>query len=345
MVGLSHPLLRPISNTRADIKKYSQTLVDVLDLEENILKTVLLSEVLSSDFPGVQYLAAVDNGDTVQPMFSLGAAIPPERMVLTFENLLKNTDFVKLMKTILAKLEHHYQRPVDIEFTVELMPGYPKPDFKISLLQCRPLSNRQWMPNVQVPDNVAQADQIFTTNHLAPQGIVEKIKYIIYVDPVIYSQIDNQTTRLEIGRVIGRLNKRLEGEDFVLIGPGRWGSSNIDLGVKVTYADIHNTKMLIEIAMAHGSIVPEVSYGTHFFQDLVEGNIYALALYPHQPGTMFNWQFINRAANCLTTLLPKDGLYADYIKVINLPQTNQGRFLRVVMSVEASKVLGYLHNY
>lgn len=345
MVGLSHPLLRPISNTRADIKKYSQALVDVLDLEENVLKTVPLSEVLSSDFPGVQYLAAVDNGDTVQPMFSLGTTVPPERLVLTFENLLKNTDFVKLMKTILAKLEHHYQRPVDIEFTVELIPGYPKPDFKISLLQCRPLSNRQWMPNVLVPDNVTQADQIFTTNHLVPQGIVEKIKYIIYVDPMIYSQIDNQTTRLEIGRVIGRLNKRLEGEDFVLIGPGRWGSSNIDLGVKVTYADIHNTKMLIEIAMAHGSIVPEVSYGTHFFQDLVEGNIYSLALYPHQPGTTFNWQFFNQAANCLTTLLPQDGLYADYIKVINLPQTNQGKFLRVVMSVEASKVLGYLHNY
>jgi hypothetical protein len=69
-------------------------------------------------------------------------------------------------------------------------------------------------------------------------------------------------------------NKRLEGEKFILMGPGRWGSSNIDLGIKVSYADIYNTSMLIEIAVARNGITPELSYGTHFFQDLIESNIY-----------------------------------------------------------------------
>ncbi len=344
MIGLSHPQLRPVSGT-ASIKKYSQRLVDVIDLEENTLKTISMTEVLSSDFPGIQYLASVDEGDFVKPIFSLGTKIAPEKLVLTFDNLLKNTDFVKLMKAILKKLERHYKRPVDIEFTVQLIPGYPKPSFKIHLLQCRPLSNRQWTVDVVVPGNVPPADQIFTANYLVPQGVVDKIKYIVYVDPISYSQIPGDAIRLELARIIGRLNKRLEGQTFILMGPGRWGSSNIHLGIKVTYADIYNTRMLIEVAVARDGVTPEASYGTHFFQDLVESNIYPLALYPDSSDIVFNQQFINKAENSLGSLLPTDAVYSDYIRVINIPQVTRGKFLRVVMSAEESKALGYLHTY
>ncbi|MBE7469336.1 MAG: phosphoenolpyruvate synthase [Anaerolineae bacterium] len=344
MVGLSHPQLRPVSGP-ADIIKYSQRFMDVIDLEENAFKTIPVSEILSSSFPGVQYLASVDEGDFVKPIFSLGTAIPPEKMVLTFDNLLKNTDFVKLMKTILKKLDRYYERPIDIEFAVQFIPGYPKPDFKIFLLQCRPLSNHNWAQNISLPRDVAVADQIFTANRLVPSGVVDKIKYIVYVDPLAYSQLSDTSVRMEIARIVGRLNKRLEGEKFILMGPGRWGSSNIDLGVKVTYADIYNTSMLIEIAVARNGLTPELSYGTHFFQDLVESNIYPLALFPDNPDILFNYNFINQSPNKLALLLPQDGLYADYIKVVNVAEVCPHKLLRVVMSAEESMALGYLHTY
>jgi hypothetical protein len=344
MIGLSHPQLRPEKGA-AEIVKYSQQFADVIDLEENKFKTVAVTELLADDFPGIQYLASVDEGNFMKPIFSLGATIEPERMVLTFDNLLKNSDFVMVMKAMLKKLERHYERPVDIEFTVEISQGYPKPGFKVYLLQCRPLSNREWIANVVVPRNVPVQDQIFTACHLVPQGIVEKVKYIIYVDPVCYGQIPANSIRLELARIIGRLNKQLEGENFVLMGPGRWGSSNLDLGVKVSYADIYNTRMLIEIAMARNGTTPEVSYGTHFFQDLVEGNIYPLSLYPDNPAVLFNRQFIERAPNSLAVLLPQDSVYANYIKVINVPEVSQGRLLRVVMNAEEGEALAYLHSY
>ncbi|HET9433124.1 MAG TPA: PEP/pyruvate-binding domain-containing protein, partial [Chitinophagaceae bacterium] len=126
MVGLSHPQLRPVSGP-ADIIKYSQRFMDVIDLEENAFKTIPVTEVLSSNFPGLQFLASVDEGDFVKPIFSSGTAIPPEKLILTFDNLLKNTDFARLMKTILKKLDRYYERPVDIEFVVQFIPGYPKP--------------------------------------------------------------------------------------------------------------------------------------------------------------------------------------------------------------------------
>jgi hypothetical protein len=341
MVGLSHPQLRPESST-ADIIKYSQRMMDAIDLEDNSLKTIPITEVLSSNFPGIQYIASVDEGDFVKPIFSLGKIIPPDQFVLTFDNLLKNTDFVLLLKTILKKLERHYERPIDIEFTVQVTSTYPKPSLNICLLQCRPLSNREWQQEVTWPKHVPPEDQLFTANYLVPQGVVDGIKYIVYVDPIRYGHMPDQSRQLELARLVGRLNKRLKDETFILMGPGRWGSSNIDLGVKVTYADIYNSRMLIEIAVAQNGVTPEVSHGTHFFQDLVESNIYPLSLYPDQPETLFNRAFFEAAPNQLAALLPQDGAYADYLKVIDVPQVSQGRYLRVVMNSEEHRALGYL---
>lgn len=344
MVGLSHPQLRPVSGP-ADIIKYSQRLIDLIDLEENTFKPVPVTEVLSNNFPGVQYLASVDEENFIRPIFSLGTTIPPEKMILTYDNLLKNTDFPKMMKTILKKLARHYERQVDIEFAVQFIPSYPKPDFKIFLLQCRPLNNQPWAQDVSVPESIPLVDQIFSANYLVPSGVVDQIKYIVYVDPLAYSQIVDNSTRMEVARVVGRLNKRLEGEKFILMGPGRWGSSNIALGVKVSYADIYNTSMLVEMAVSCNGITPELSYGTHFFQDLVESGIIPLALYPDNPGVVFNYQFFSQTPNRLASLLPRDSLYADYIKVINVTEVASDRLLRVVMNAGEDKALGYLCAY
>jgi len=145
--------------------------------------------------------------------------------------------------------------------------------------------------------------------------------------------------------VVGRLNKALEGRCFILIGPGRWGSTNVDLGVKVTYADIYNTSMLVEMAFAEAESTPEVSYGTHFFQDLVESNIHPLPLYPDTDGTTFNEAFFERTANVLKRLLPNDAPYADYVKVIDVRAAAKGRMLEVIMNAEEEKAVGYLRRY
>jgi hypothetical protein len=117
------------------------------------------------------------------------------------------------------------------------------------------------------------------------------------------------------------------------------------LGIKVTYADIYNTSMLIEIAVADGGATTEVSYGTHFFQDLVESNIYPLSVFPNNAASVFNWQFFQKTINQLPKLLPQDSPYADYIKVIDVPNASQNRFLRVIMNAEENKALGYFSAY
>jgi hypothetical protein len=137
----------------------------------------------------------------------------------------------------------------------------------------------------------------------------------------------------------------LDEKSFILMGPGRWGSANIDLGVKVTYADIYHTAMLVEIGVSDGDSTPEVSYGTHFFQDLVESEIYPLALYPEEADALLNWKFLRQSANALGDLIPDLAEYADYVRVIDVPAVARGRLLEVIMDAEEGVALGYLRHY
>jgi hypothetical protein len=198
---------------------------------------------------------------------------------------------------------------------------------------------------VEVPTTVSEADILFTADRLVPHGRVQRIRHIVFVDPKAYDHIPDETTRLQLARVVGKLNQVLEKKRFILMGPGRWGSANPSLGVKVTYADIFNTAMLIEIGLSDGESVPEVSYGTHFFQDLVESRIHPLALYPDQDGIVFNWRVFRNSPSVLAELLPEFAPYEEYVRVIDVPAVAHGRLLDVIMDGESGQAMGYLRYY
>jgi hypothetical protein len=250
-----------------------------------------------------------------------------------------------MLKTLLKVLSERFGRHVDVEFTADILPNYPEPEFRLHLLQCRPQSKQRPAASISIPAAVTEAEILFRSEHLVPQGWVQRIQYIVFVDPVRYAQIPEDATRLQIARVIGKLNQQLDEKSFILMGPGRWGSANIELGVKVTYADIYNTAMLIEIGLSDGDSAPEVSYGTHFFQDLVEAEIYPLALYPDEADAVLNWQFLRQSSNALDELLPDLADYAGYVRVIDVPAAARGRMLEVIMDADEGLALGYLRHY
>ncbi len=340
MVALSHPQLRPETSVE-EIRKYSQHFVDLIDLKANAFKTLPVSDVLEHDYPNIRLLASEDKGSYLQPIYAPGA-LGQSQFVLTFEQLVKNDDFVTLLQGVLHKLEQHYGRPVDIEFTVDISREKPE-QFTLHLLQCRPQSWREGGRTIDVPvDEIPRRDVVFLTHRMVPHGKVTRIRYVVYVDPEAYDEAPDRTTKLEVARVVGRLNKRLEGERFILMGPGRWGTTNIDLGLKVTYAEIYNSRALVEIARTGKEGAPEVSYGTHFFQDLVESHIYPLPLYLNEPETVFNRRFFDEAPNVLAELLPDRADFSHYVKVIDVPGMTGGRHLDLVMDSIEDQGLAYL---
>ncbi|MGB9776273.1 MAG: PEP/pyruvate-binding domain-containing protein [Anaerolineae bacterium] len=339
MVALSHPTLRPEA-TPAEVRKYSQYFIDVIDLEANEFRTLPVSQVLRPDYPGLAYLASLWREDYLADFLPVGD-IAPGNIVLTFNRLLREQTFTALMRAILRRLAQAYGRPVDVEFTLDIIPGRPHPRFVVHLLQCRPLSSREGAATRSLPTTLAPEDILFIATRLVPDGVVSGIEYAVYVDPRRYATIPDDSTRYEVGRVVGRINQRLAGHRYILLGPGRWGSANVSLGVKVGYADIYHTSILVEIAFAGPAGTPEVSYGTHFFQDLVEANIYPLALYPDE-GDFFRRDFFEDSPNALPELLPADALLADVVRVIHIPTVSGGRLLDVVMNSQEEKAIAYL---
>lgn len=341
MIGLSHPQLRP-ETTASAIRQHSQWYIDVVDLEDNQFKTVPVGAVLDIDYPHLRALASIDEGDYFQGILSSAGIENTDKLVLTFNNLTKDRNFIDLMRHALNRLEKVYGTPVDIEFAVQIKPGYPQSSYLLSIIQCRPLSQRLEHGTIRIPPDIPREDILFTAHKLIPDGQAEGIRYIVYVDPEKYRQIGNPTIKLELGRAIGRLNQILADERFVLMGPGRWGSANLELGVRVTYADIHNTLVLIEIGVPQDGQMPELSYGTHFLQDLVEAGIFSLPLHLGSNNGRFDWDFFRHSPNSLAAISPADASLSDYLTVIDLAVTSGSRRLKILMDGEKDEAVGFL---
>ncbi len=341
MINLSHPQLRPDVTTQA-IRYYSQHFVDALDLENNKLATVPVDSVLGADYAPLRWLVSVDDGETVHPPLTIGRSLDPKSLILTFEGLLQRGPFVPLIKTILARLQEQYEQPVDIEFAVSLTPDGGKQRIDFHLLQCRPQNqwNNESRENQSIPADLPAEDKILVCTRMVPQGRVSQIEYIVQVDPEAYYHLDSLNDHSEVARGIGHINSALEGKTFILVGPGRWGSSDSMQGVPVTYADIFNSRALIEVASDKSGFKAEPSYGTHFFQDLVESQIYPLAIYPEEAGDHLNWEFLKASENQLKKFIPEPTRTHQCIRVVHIPTARPGYQMDLVM--DGQNALGYL---
>jgi pyruvate, water dikinase len=211
------------------------------------------------------------------------------------------------------------------------------------LLQGRAQNPAKYCAPAPIPRDLPRERLIFTANRHVSNGYVPSITHIVYVDPEKYSQLDSLDQLVAVGRAVGKLNKVLPKRQFVLMGPGRWGSrGDIKLGVRVTYSDINNSALLVEIARKKGDYTPDLSFGTHFFQDLVEGAIRYLPLYPDEEGVVFNEPFLTRSGNILADLAPEYSSLSDTVYVIDVPRAADGQVLRVLMNADIDEAVGVL---
>ncbi len=341
MVALSHPLLHPEA-TPILISQYSQHLVDLIDLEDNQLKSIPIEEVLTARMPGLRYIAQIYNDEFILPIRSNLLDGKSSQLIITFDELLRRTPLASRFRELLTTLEQNYHSPVDTEFTLHILnPDSTQPDVDICLLQCRPQSQFK-ESKVRLPASLNPADVIFSTRRLVPDGFVDCITHVVYVTPEGYFSLGTQAERTHIGHIISKLNAKLVGKVFITIGPGRWGTINPDLGVPINYGDIYNTRSLIEVS-GHGiSAAPEPSFGTHFFQDLVEANIYPLAIYLDDPDVKFNHSFLYDTPNILEDYLPDAEPCSETVRLIEVASFRPGSHLELVMDDEKGEGVAYL---
>jgi hypothetical protein len=334
MIPLGMPTLRAEVKTR-DIVRYSQHHVDAIDLEARRLETVPLGEVLGEErLPGLEHAVSVlDHGHLRRPV-GIFITAEPQDLVVTFERFVGESPYPGFLRWILQTLERAYGQPVEIEFAFD--------GERLHLLQCRPQVVRARQRPVPMPEGVPERRKVFSAHRDVPNGSVSGIDYVVLVDPRHYDPLPSNERRLGVARAIHRLNARLANHRFILMGPGRWGSKDPRMGIRAGYSDINNTKMLIEVAREMGGFIPEASFGSHFFHDLVESEIVYLPLYPDEPGVIFNESFLHDAPNDLARLVPEMADYADVVRAIHVPEVSGGLCLRVDMDGESGEALAYL---
>ena len=151
----------------------------------------------------------------------------------------------------------------------------------------------------------------------------------------------SMSQRYSVARTIGRLT-HLESpgkrKTIMLIGPGRWGTSMPSLGVPVSFAEINTASVICELALMHEGLVPDVSLGTHFFNDLVEMDMLYLAVSPGREGHALNEDFFRRQPNQLSTLLPSAAALADGLRVIESGSLANGG--AIFLNVDSMKQRG-----
>jgi len=342
LVALSHPHLLPDDSSQS-IRRYSQHDVDVIDLQENALKTLPIQEVLTPGYGPLKYLGQVEReGYFVTPRMRIKEEELPD-LALTFDKFLNQTPFVDVIRRMLDILERHYHKTVDMEFTAQINPARDdEPRVEISLLQCRPQPHLEDVYAVRFPHSVREEDKVFATSYMVPRGVLQGVRYVVFVQPEEYFSLATSGDRHVVARTIGALNSALPAKKFICVGPGRWGSANTDLGVFVSYADIHHCGALVELSGEGVGPSPEPSLGTHFFQDLMEANIYPLSLDLDRPGTIFNRAFFYHTPNCLTRWVKSDQDMERCVRVIEVDAHRSGHHLDLIMDDEKGKALAHL---
>ncbi|MFH1755119.1 MAG: PEP/pyruvate-binding domain-containing protein, partial [Candidatus Latescibacterota bacterium] len=337
LIAPGQPCLR--ANVSADeTARYSPRKIDVINLKNDCFETLDLKDFLKMvghDYPNINNIISIFSQDQMLRPADFNVDFEKDTFVVTFEGLISRTPFVKQVQEIITTLEDVLGTPADIEFASDGRDFY--------LLQCRAQSYSADQRPAPIPKDIAKDQLLFSAKRYISNGQARNLTHIVYIDPDKYSELPEREDLIAVGRAVSKLNKLLPKRKFILMGPGRWGSrGDIRLGVNVTYSDINNTAVLIEIARKKGQYLPELSFGTHFFQDLVEANIRYLPLYPDDEQVSFNEVFLQKSKNILSDVLPEFSSYSDTIRLIDVPKSSNGLLLHVLMNADLDEAVGIL---
>jgi hypothetical protein len=313
LVALNAPGKRPEGKTD-ELRRYAQRLVDLLDLNENRFSSCRFEDLLdqSPNLP-VEMFASRDRGPQISARdAAAGGACP---WMLTFDHLLSKTAFAEDMREMLQVLREAYGAHVDIEFTANFLDDG---SYKINIVQCRPFQVMVTESSATAP-RLEKRDVILKAHGpvIGPSRTL-RIDRLIYVVPSVYGHLP-MSDRHAIARLIGKLThleKKGQGGGIMLVGPGRWGASMPSLGVPVSFSEINTVSVLCEIDAMHEHVTPDLSLGTHFFNDLVEMDMLYVGFLRSSKNNVLNEEFLNQSPNCLQDLVPEASAWSRAVRVI-----------------------------
>ena len=298
IVPLNAPLRRPETDFE-EICRYSQRKMDYVDLENGRVGSGYFVDVMK-DVMDIPLHLFVSEGGAPHPVTGTRPT------ALTFDPLLKDSDFINSLRASLATLETSFGRPVEIEFSADFTPDRK---FSIILTACRPLPD--------LPEVTIEPKHRFLETHGAVVGASRSLPldHIVYVAPAEYGALP-LSDRYEVARLIGKIMKALDGR-ILLLGPGRWGTSSPELGIPASFPEISRASAIGEIVAMRKGLTPEVSMGAHILNELVATDMLYFAVFPDRDGHFVNGEALAKMPNQLSKLAPEAKSWDSMIKVID----------------------------
>ena len=211
------------------------------------------------------------------------------KKVLTFNNVLKHETFplADIICTLLKVGEKEMNNPIEIEFAVNL--DVPKGQYPVfNFLQIRPIVQNTDELNYNM-DDVNLEDAIIYSESALGNGVLKGIQNLVYVKPECFRAADSH----KIAMQIEKLNEEFvdKAKNYILVGPGRWGSSDPWLGIPVKWSQISAARLIVESGLKDYRIDP--SQGTHFFQNLTSFRVGYFTINPYLKDGMFDLDYLN----------------------------------------------------
>ena len=296
MVSLDAPK-KIIHSTMADRQQYSQRIVDGISLETGKIEGFDPLKI-SEKFPYYQKkLVYSHNSDTERMFRERGQR--REILYVSCDGLTGNEALMKDMKEILELIQEHYEYPVDTEYTINIASDG---SYVIDLLQCRPLQLTQDGDKVDFPEDIQKENILLETRGVS-MGFSRKIKLdaVVLIDAIKYYNMPYRQ-KYDIRKELSDVNwfYKEKGKQLLLLTPGRICTSSPELGVPSAFADISEFNVIAEVSESKAGYIPELSYGSHIFQDLVEAGILYTAVFEGNSTLSYNPELIKKDQDDVT---------------------------------------------
>lgn len=340
VVALNAPEVRPEASFD-QVRRYAQRRVDLLDLKDNCFRNADFIDIAGqcADIP-MPLFAIKDRA--AEKFYEDRGRNTDKSWILTFDALFAKAGFHKQIHAMLTTLKEVYGTHVDVEFAANFQKDGA---YKINLLQCRPLQVKMDLESAAPLPNIAPGQIVLEANG----GVIGhsrrmKLDWIIYVVPQVYGKLP-EGDRYQIANLIGRVCHHpdlAEEQQVMLVGPGRWGTSTASLGIPVSFGDIHTASVMCEIDSMHEGLVPDLSLGTHFFNEMVEMNILYLAYFAGKKENSLNAEFLTGLPNRLAELFPEDARWSDAVRVLKVKRKELKKALCLSADSPKQRALVYL---
>ena len=275
IVNLDMPEKSSYSSS-ADKHKFSQGKAEVINMTTRELEKMSY-EKMEQDIP--KYLEKIlleHDTEAESRLREMGRR--REVKFISCKGLVANSPLMDQMRRMLHRIQEEYEYPVDTEFTINISENG---EYSIDLLQCRPLQVQKGKTGNVVPEDIPE-ERILLESVGTSMGIskTSSLDLIVYVDPVKYYELPFKDKDL-VAKLIGKINWHYRDMDkhMMLVVPGRVGTTSPELGVPTSFADISAYDIICETEESRAGYNPELSYGSHIFQDLVEAEILYTAIF------------------------------------------------------------------